>query len=579
MSVEARKPLLEVRNLRKNFGGVRAVDDVAFDVYPGQIVSIIGPNGSGKTTTFNLVSGQLDADAGTVLLEGEPLARLAPDRIATRGLARTFQNGRVFGNMTVEENLLVGMHTRLTVQRPYPRLRAMPLARWVPLLAETAMALARPPAAQREEAAARKSVESQLARFGERLLPRREQYAYSLSYANRRRTEIGRALALGPRILLLDEPTAGMNPTETREVLEQIAQLKRDGLTVLLIEHKLDLVMALSDHIVVLDNGRVIAAGDPAAVQRDSAVIEAYLGRGPEARGRRDEAAAASQGGADSRVAAQLAGSLSTTDALADTVRTSATVVATEKDSQREALPSRLLELREVDVHYGPVQALAQVSLHVDAAEIVCLLGGNASGKSTTMKTTLGLLQPSAGTIWIGGVDATALPTSARIRSGLASVPEARRVFTAMTVEENLRMGAFLRPDPAAIRADLDRMYEIFPRLAERRLQLAGTMSGGEQQMLAMARALMSRPKLVCMDEPTMGLAPIYVERVLDTIASIRRQGVSVFMVEQNATMALSIADRGYVIRNGAIVLAAPAQALLHDPAVQDAYLGRREGS
>jgi branched-chain amino acid transport system ATP-binding protein len=539
MSSALGTPLLEVQRLMKHFGGVRAVDDVSFKVYPEQIVSIIGPNGSGKTTTFNLVSGQLRADAGTVLLEGRPLGALTADRIAARGLARTFQNGRVFGNMTVEENLLVGLHTRLAAQRPWAALREGPVVRWAALLAETAIALARPISARREEAAARVTVERQLARFGERLLPRREQYAYSLSYANRRRTEIGRALALGPRLLLLDEPTAGMNPTETREMLEQIAQLQREGLTVLLIEHKLDLVMTLSDHVVVLDEGRVIAAGQPATVQRDHAVIEAYLGRGPEVREPREHAAPPNAAGS--------------------------------------AAPPRLVELREVDVFYGPIQALTKLSLYVDAAEIVCLLGGNASGKSTTMKTILGLLQPTSGTVSIQGVDATALSTSARIRRGLASVPEARRVFPAMTVEENLYMGAFLRTRRAAIRADVERMYTLFPRLAERRLQLAGTLSGGEQQMLAMARALMNRPQLICMDEPTMGLAPIYVERILDIIATISRQGVSVFMVEQNATMALSIADRGYVIRNGAIVLARSAQALLHDPAVQDAYLGRRE--
>ena len=539
MSAAASPALLEVRHLSRRFGGVQAVDDVSFAVHAGQIVSIIGPNGSGKTTTFNLVSGQLGADAGTVLLEGRPLDRVAPDRIAAEGLARTFQNGRVFGNMTVEENVLVGMHTRLVRQRPFAALRGWPLARWLALLAETAIALVRPPFAQREEIAARKAVERELARFGERLLPRREQYAYSLSYANRRRTEIGRALALGPRLLLLDEPTAGMNPTETREVLEQIATLRREGLTVLLIEHKLDLVMTLSDHIVVLDNGRVIAAGPPAAVQGDRAVIEAYLGRGTETRLRPERAARAPPAG--------------------------------------PAAAPPLLELRDIDVFYGPVQALARVSLHVDAGEIVCLLGGNASGKSTTMKATLGLVRPTAGTVLIEGGDATATATSGRIARGLASVPEARRVFAAMNVDENLRMGAFLRRDRAGVDADLERMYTLFPRLAERRRQLAGTMSGGEQQMLAMARALMSRPKLLCMDEPTMGLAPIYVERVLETIVQINREGVGIFMVEQNATMALAIADRGYVIRNGSIVLADTAQALIDDPAVQDAYLGRRQ--
>jgi branched-chain amino acid transport system ATP-binding protein len=235
-----------------------------------------------------------------------------------------------------------------------------------------------------------------------------------------------------------------------------------------------------------------------------------------------------------------------------------------------------MLQLEAVDVYYGPVHALQEVSLRVDAGEIVCLLGGNASGKSTTMKTVLGLLTPRSGRVLLGGEDVTGLSTAGRIKRGLASVPEARRVFPAMTIEENLRMGAYLRRDAAGIREDVERMMTLFPRLAERRRQLAGTLSGGEQQMLAMARALMSRPRLVCMDEPTMGLAPIFVERVLELIAEINRQGVTIFMVEQNASLALSIANRGYVLQSGKLVLDGPAGELLANPAIREAYLGQR---
>jgi branched-chain amino acid transport system ATP-binding protein len=235
-----------------------------------------------------------------------------------------------------------------------------------------------------------------------------------------------------------------------------------------------------------------------------------------------------------------------------------------------------MLQLEAVNSYYGPVHALQDVSLRVDAGEIVCLLGGNASGKSTTMKTVLGLVSPRSGRVLLNGEDVTGLSTAQRIRRGLASVPEARRVFPAMTIEENLRMGAYLRRDADGIRADVERMIALFPRLAERRRQLAGTMSGGEQQMLAMARALMSRPRLVCMDEPTMGLAPIFVERVLELIAEINRQGVTIFMVEQNASLALSIAHRGYVLQSGKLVLDGPAGELLANPAIREAYLGHR---
>lgn len=239
-----------------------------------------------------------------------------------------------------------------------------------------------------------------------------------------------------------------------------------------------------------------------------------------------------------------------------------------------QSAKSPLLALEHIDTFYGAVQVHFDLNLHVQPGEIVSLLGGNASGKSTTMKIILGLLKPRQGDVRIEGQSTLNLTTPQIIHRGVASVPEARRLFGAMTVRENLLMGAFTRHDKAEIAADYERLLEQFPRVKERIGALAGTLSGGEQQMVAMARALMGRPRLICMDEPTMGLSPLYVDKVLELIAQVNQTGVSVFMVEQNASLALQIAHRGYVLQTGRIVLEGAAQDLLHDPRIRDAYLG-----
>ena len=499
--------LLDLQGVSMSFGGLKVIDGLDLHVDEGEIVSVIGPNGAGKTTLFNLVTGVYEPTDGDIVFAGSSIKGLEPHQITRRGIARTFQTLRLFLNMTVRENVMAAAygHTKAGVFR----------------------SMLRTPGMRREEQEIRELAEKRLAFFGERLMGYRwDQPAYSLSYANRRRLEIARATATNPRMLLLDEPAAGMNPKETQEITELIAKLRTEaGYTILVIEHDMHVVEGISDRVIALDHGLKIAEGT------FEQVATSPQGRRGVPRHGRD-------------------------------------------GPQVSSAPAPLLQLEGINTYYGQIHILQDENIVVGEGELVCLLGGNASGKSTTLKTILGLVRPRTGTVTLNGEDVTQMPTAHRIKRGLAIVPENRRLFGPMTVLENLEMGAYLRPK-ADLKEEFDRVYNLFPLLYERRAQLAGTLSGGEQQMVAMGRALMSQPKLLLMDEPSMGLAPVLVERSFEIIKQVNDAGVAMLVVEQNANVSLSIADRGYVLSTGRIVLEGKASDLLEDEGLRKAYLGR----
>ena len=498
--------MLECDGVSRAFGGVVAADQVSFTVAEGEIFGLIGPNGAGKTTLFNIITGFLLPTMGRVRFRGADITRRSPDRIAALGIARTFQNIRLFRPMSALDNVRIGQHirTRTTLLEAVLASRSY----------------------RAEEAQVRAQARQLLDLVG--LGQRADTPARELSYGDQRRLEIARALATEPRLLLLDEPAAGMNPAETQALMALIQRLRRDlGLGILLIEHDMKVVMGVCDRIVVLNFGRTIAHGTPQEVRTDPAVIEAYLG------------------GQTGRVAA----------------------------GRPSPGGEPVLSIEEVSSGYGPVEVLHRLSLRVHEGQIVTLIGANGAGKTTLLRTVSGLLRPRAGRIRLRGGSIGGARPDRVVAAGIAHVPEGRQVLARMTVLENLRAGAYPRRDREVTR-DLAAMLDRFPQLRERAMQVAGTLSGGEQQMLAIARGLMSRPRLLMLDEPSLGLAPIIVARIFGIIGELNARGVPMLLVEQNAHLALEVAHWGYVLETGRIAMDGPADRLRGDEAVRRAYLG-----
>jgi len=501
--------LLETSGLSRRFGGLLAVDRLDLKIEEGAIWAIIGPNGAGKTTAFNLITGLLAPSAGSVRYAGQDVTGQPMHSLVAAGIVRTFQNIRLFPMMTALENVVTGAHTRL-YSHPFATILGLPSTR-------------------REEQEAERLGIGLLERVG--LAAEADTLAGELAYGAQRRLEIARALASNPRLLLLDEPAAGANPYESAVLVELIQDIRRSGVTVVLVEHDMSVVMRLSDGVTVLDQGRKLVEGTPDHVRNDSRVIEAYLGRDTGAASRKRTEAPA--GGA-----------------------------------------RRVLELTGLKVFYGAIAAVKGVDITVEEGEVVTLIGANGAGKSTTLNAIAGAVPPRSGNIKLYGQDVTGIGAEAMVERGVVLVPEGRQIFGRMSVFENLLMGAYQRNDAAGIAEDIEYVFNLFPVLRERRDQFGGTMSGGQQQMLAIGRALMARPKILMLDEPSLGLSPLLVQQVFDIIVRLRDEGRTIVLVEQNAQMALSIANRAYVLQTGRVVLHDAAAKLLESAQIREAYLG-----
>ena len=494
------RPTLEIAGLSIGFGGIKAATDVGLTARPGEVTGLIGPNGAGKTTVLNLISGFYLPDAGSIRLGSSELAGRSASAIARAGIARTYQTTQLFGSLSVIDNVLLGLRVG-RLGNPFARLASEDEVRH----AEGLLAL--------------------VGYSGDLQVP-----AAALPHVDRRLVEIARAVATRPGVLLLDEPAAGLAAGE-KEHLKAVLRLLADaGLAVMLVEHDMTLVMGLCDHIVVLDAGRPIAAGQPSEIRNDAKVHAAYLGSG------------------DVRPPARK-----------HPLDTSSEVV---------------LAARDIVASYGAVPVRFGVTLDVRKGELVALLGSNGAGKSTTMRAVSGLLRPVRGDIRLGTNDIAGAPAHKIAAAGLALVPEGRQVFPELSVRDNLQLGAYSR-GACDLDADIADMLARFPRLAERLSQRAGLLSGGEAQMLAIARGLMSKPRILLLDEPSLGLAPAVIEDLYRILAELRDAGVTQLLVDQMAVLALTVADRGYVMASGKIVQAGSAAHLIGDSALEGAYLGR----
>ncbi|MEM9089751.1 MAG: branched-chain amino acid ABC transporter ATP-binding protein/permease [Cyanobacteria bacterium P01_F01_bin.53] len=493
---------LAINNVSIQFGGIKAVDSVSFTAQPGTITAVIGPNGAGKTTLLNLISGFYRPQSGTIQLDGAQLNRMGSRQISALGVSRTFQATRLFNTLSVLDNLRVAS----VGERLGFILRGL-----------LGLGMPRQPEPQLLE------VLSFVGYQGNVHTP-----AAALPFVDRRLVEIARALVTRPQVLLLDEPAAGLSKNDKKTLAQLIRRIASSGLKVILIEHDMELVMDISDQVLVMDSGAAIALDSPAQVKQDPQVLAAYLGVGSE-----------------------------------------------ESTLSREPIRADepVLAVKKLVTGYDALQVLSGLSLEVNKGELVTVIGANGAGKSTLLKSLMNVLPVWEGEVHFLGQSLAAEPAHKMAAKGLVLVPEGRQVMKELDVVDNLRLGGFHRRD-GEIEKDIEHMLDRFPRLRERRQQKAGLLSGGEQQMLAIARGLMARPKLLLLDEPSLGLAPQLVASLFRTLASLRDEGMTILLVDQMATLALEMADRAYLLETGHIVRTGNAQDWRDDPEISQVYLG-----
>ncbi|MFN4361915.1 MAG: ATP-binding cassette domain-containing protein [Hylemonella sp.] len=505
LSLPARTRLpLAAQGLTMQFGGVRAVSDLHFSAPAAAVTSLIGPNGAGKSTALNMLGGFYLPTAGAFALGDASLTGQSAMQIARRGVARTYQTSQLFGSLSVLDNVVLAMHR----------------GRLGPLLG----------AAGRVDAALTTRARELIRWCGYTGHP--DTLAADLPHVDQRLVEIARALASDPEALLLDEPAAGLSREDKERLGTLLRRIADAGVTVLLVEHDMTLVMGISDQVVVLDAGVRLAVGTPAEVQANPAVQQAYLGESLEGSGPR----------------------------AADT---------TERPE--------MLGVGALVAGYGAEPVLHGIDLQVRQGEVVALLGANGAGKSTLMKALAGLHRPVQGGIHLEGRELKNLGAEQVVAQGVVLVPEGRQVFPELSVLDNIRLGAFLQP--ADREARVEEQLQRFPRLRERLHQRAGLLSGGEQQMLAIARALMSRPRILLLDEPSLGLAPKIIAELFAALDQLRKEGMTLLLVDQMAGLALALADRAYVIEGGRIVAQGTAAQIAADGALAQAYLGEQAAS